>query len=423
MVAGYSGSFPTIPDRNRLNFSWLLTLRWAQIAGQAATIVGVAWFFAIDLPLVPLVGIVAMGMVSNLVATAWYQSQRSVSEWHLAVVMALDVALLTGLLYFTGGPHNPFSFLYLVQIALAAVVLRPQWTWMLAALSFGAFGALVLVHRPLAGQDFVREQGVWIALGVASAFIVHFLRRVTAALAERERELAEARARAARQDRLASLATMAAGAAHELSTPLGTIAVVAKELERALHSGPGRGGDATLIEDARLIREQVARCRVILDQMSGGPGEQLVESMEPVTVADLVRESLIGIRPAPRVRLDSAGGAAAAKMVLPPRIVVQALRSIVSNAQDASPPDREVLVAATRRGATVTIEVIDRGAGMSAEVLARAGEPFFTTKEPGRGMGLGLFLSRAVVESVGGSLRIDSQPGQGTCVTITLPAR
>ena len=419
MVAGYSGSFPTIPDRNRLNFSWLLTLRWAQIVGQAATIVGVAWFFAIDLPLVPLAGIVALGMVSNLVATAWYQSQRSVSEWHLAAVMALDVGLLTGLLYFTGGPHNPFSFLYLVQIALAAVVLRPQWTWMLAALSFGAFGALVLVHQPLAGQEFVRNQGVWIALGVASAFIVHFLRRVTAALAERERELAEARARAARQDRLASLATMAAGAAHELSTPLGTIAVVAKELERALQ----RGGDAAMIEDARLIREQVARCRVILDQMSGGPGEQLVESVEPVTVADLVRESLIGIRSAPRVRLDSAGGAAAAKMVLPPRIVVQALRSIVNNAQDASPPDREVLVAATRTGATVTIEVIDRGAGMSAEVLARAGEPFFTTKEPGRGMGLGLFLSRAVVESVGGSLRIDSQPGQGTYVTITLPAR
>jgi two-component system sensor histidine kinase RegB len=418
-MAGYSGSFPTIPDRNRLNFSWLLTLRWAQIVGQAGTIVGVAWFFAIDLPIVPLVAIVALGMVSNLVAAAWYQSQRAVSEWHLALVMALDVALLTGLLYFTGGPHNPFSFLYLVQIALAAVVLRPQWTWMLASLSFGAFGALVLVHRPLAGQDFVRDQGVWIALGVASAFIVHFLRRVIAALAERERELAEARARAARQDRLASLATMAAGAAHELSTPLGTIAVVAKELERGLV----RTGDAAMIEDARLIREQVARCRVILDQMSGGPGEHLVESVEPVTVADLVRESLIGIRPAPRVRLDSAAGAAAAMMVLPPRIVVQALRSIINNAQDASPPDREVLVAATRTGATVTIEVIDRGAGMSAEVLARAGEPFFTTKEPGRGMGLGLFLSRAVVESVGGSLRIDSQAGQGTCVIITLPAR
>jgi two-component system sensor histidine kinase RegB len=418
-MARFSGSFPTIPDRNRLNFSWLLTLRWAQITGQAATILGVAWFLSVELALAPLLGIVALGALSNLVATAWYQSQPDVAEWHLALVMALDVALLTALLYFTGGPHNPFSFLYLVQIALAAVVLRSQWTWMLAALSFGAFGALVLGHQPLLGQDNARDQGMWIALGVASAFIVHFLRRVTAALGERERELAEARARAARQERLASLATMAAGAAHELSTPLGTIALVAKELERALQ----RSGDQPMIEDARLIREQVARCRAILDQMSGGPGEHLDEGNQAVSLADLVRESQIGIRPAPRVRVDMTGGAAAARMLLPPRTVVQALRSIINNAQDASPPDREVLVAATRTGATVTVEVIDRGTGMSAEVLAHAGEPFFTTKEPGRGMGLGLFLARAVIESVGGSLRLDSQPGQGTCVTISLPAR
>jgi two-component system sensor histidine kinase RegB len=418
MTGRFSGAFPTIPDRNRLNFSWLLKLRWAQIAGQAATILGVAWFFGMALPLGPLAIIVALGILSNLVAAAWYKNQSAVAEWNLAVVMAMDVALLTGLLYFTGGSHNPFSFLYLVQIALAAVVLRAHWTWMLVALSLGSFGVLVSVHQPLAGQEILRDHGTWIALGVASAFIVHFLRRVTAALAQRERELTEARARAARQERLASLATMAAGAAHELSTPLGTIALVAKELERSLM----RTGDAPLIEDAQLIRTQVARCRVILDQMSGGPGEHLTEGMEAVTLADLVRESLIGIRPGPRVRLDVTPGAATATLYLPPRTVVQALRSVVNNAQDASPPDREVLVAATRTGAKVTIEIIDRGLGMSPEVLARAGEPFFTTKEPGRGMGLGLFLARAVIESVNGSLRIDSQPGQGTCVTISMAA-
>jgi two-component system sensor histidine kinase RegB len=418
MNVRFSGSFPTIPDRNRLNFSWLLKLRWAQVAGQTATILGVAWFFGMTLPLAPLAMIVVLGVLSNLVAAAWYRNQSIVFEWHLAVVMALDVALLTGLLYFTGGSNNPFSFLYLVQIALAAVVLRAHWTWMLVALSLGSFGVLVSVHQPLAGQEPLRDQGTWIALGVASAFIVHFLRRVTAALSQRERELTEARARAARQERLASLATMAAGAAHELSTPLGTIALVAKELERSLM----RHGDTSLIEDAQLIRNQVARCRVILDQMSGGPGEHLTESMQAVTLADLVRESLIGIRPAPRVRTDVTPGASAATLYLPPRTVVQALRSIVNNAQDASPPDREVLLAATRTGAKVTIEIIDQGQGMSAEVLARAGEPFFTTKEPGRGMGLGLFLARAVIESVSGSLRIDSQPGQGTCVTISMPA-
>ncbi|WP_428261521.1 ATP-binding protein [Haliangium sp.] len=417
MTAGFSGAFPAIPDRNRLNFSWLLKLRWAQIAGQVATVIGVEWFLTVEVPLAALVAIIGVGMISNLIGAAWFQSRPAVAEWHLAVVMAIDVALLTGLLYFTGGPANPFSFLYLVQIALAAVVLHAQWTWMLVALSMGAFGVLVWLHRPLAGQAPVHDHGAWIALGVAAAFIVHFLRRVTAALAQRERELAEANERALRQERLASLATMSAGAAHELSTPLGTIAVVAKELERALV----RQGDQLLIEDAQLIREQVSRCRGILDQMSGGAGEYPIEGIETVTVAELMRESMTSLRPAPVVRLDVAAGASGVALRLPPRAMVQALRSVVHNAQDASPPANEVVVAVTRTGAKVTFEVIDRGAGMSAEVLERAGEPFFTTKEPGSGMGLGLFLARAVVERAGGSLGIDSHPGQGTCVTVSLP--
>src|SRR5436309_3253158 len=148
--------------------------------------------------------------------------------------MMVDIAILTGLLYLTDGPHNPFSFLYLVQIALAAVLVRARWTWMLVGLSFVGFGILLAAHRPLAIPEDTRVVGAWVALGVASGFVVHFLLRITAALAERDRELSEARGLAARQDRLAALATMTAGAAHELSTPLGTVALVAKELERAV---------------------------------------------------------------------------------------------------------------------------------------------------------------------------------------------
>ncbi|GAB4530624.1 MAG: ATP-binding protein [Haliangiales bacterium] len=417
MTTATSGAFPAIPDRNRLNFSWLLKLRWAQIAGQIATVLGVELIFELELPLLPLIAIVGLGAASNLLGAAWFRDRGRVAEWHLAVLMALDVALLTGLLYFTGGAANPFSFLYLVQIALAAVVLHERWTWTLVGLSLGAFGLLLWLNMPLVGQELLHDQGSWVALGVASGFIVHFLRRVTADLSERERELAEARDRAVRQERLASLATMAAGAAHELSTPLGTIALVAKELERALIGG----GDRALIEDAQLIRQQVARCRGILDQMSGGAGEHPIESIETVTVADLVRESLAGVRAAPAVRLDLATGARSTGLHLPPRSMVQALRSVINNAQDASPDDREVVVAATRAGQTVTIEVIDRGVGMDAGILDRVGEPFFTTKEPGSGMGLGLFLARAVLERAGGQLHIDSRPGQGTCVTLSLP--
>jgi two-component system sensor histidine kinase RegB len=269
---------------------------------------------------------------------------------------------------------------------------------------------------PLAIPDDNRGVGTWVALGVASAFVVHFLQRIHAALAVRESELTQARGLAARQERLASLATMAAGAAHELSTPLGTVALAAKELERALT----KSGNPELAADAALIRAEVGRCRGILDQMAIGAGT-IGESVGACTVTELVDEAMVGIRPTPTVHKDLPSDLARHPLRLPPRAVSQALRSLVTNAQDASPPNASVVVAVRRDNRTLSIAIRDRGAGMPQEVLARIGEPFFTTKAPGRGMGLGLFLARAVIEGVGGSLQIDSQEGGGTEVRVTLP--
>jgi two-component system sensor histidine kinase RegB len=337
------------------------------------------------------------------------------------------------MLYFTGGPFNPFSFLYLVNIALAAVALHAQWTWMLVALALLSFGALPLLdYRPLplehlSAKDHVQlhQQGMWVAFGVAAGFIVHFLWRVTGALAQRDDEFNLIRAEAAQKERLASLATMAAGAAHELATPLGTIALAAKELERDLvRAADGavgdRGGQA--VDDVRLIREQVARCRLILDQMAGGVGKSDEQSVESVTLGALFDEVLSGVRVAPAVHVDIAPHAAATCLRLPPRAVAQALRSLVTNAQDASPARQPVEVSASIEDGSLAVEVRDRGAGMPPEVLERVGEPFFTTKAPGRGMGLGVFLTRAVIERLGGSLAIDSSPPHGTRARVIMPA-
>jgi two-component system sensor histidine kinase RegB len=329
--------------------------------------------------------------------------------------MMLDIALLTGLLYLSGGPHNPFSFLYLVQIALAAVLVRALWTWMLVGLSFVGFGILLIAHQPLAIPIGRAVIGEWVALGVASAFVVHFLLRITGALAEREHELTEARGLAARQERLASLATMAAGAAHELSTPLGTVALAAKELERALMKNDA--GD--LAADARLIREQVGRCRAILEQMAQGAGT-VGESVSPFTVGELVAETMVGIRSEPKVLREVAEDVLSSPLRLPPRAVSQALRSLVTNAQDASPA-HAVVFTARRDGEALVVMIHDRGPGIPDDVMARIGEPFFTTKAPGRGMGLGLFLARAVIEGVGGSLEIESSRDSGTQVVVRLP--
>ncbi len=257
--------------------------------------------------------------------------------------------------------------------------------------------------------------GMWVALGVASAFVVYFLVRITGALAQREAELTHARGLAARQERLASLATMAAGAAHELSTPLGTVALAAKELERALGEHPD------LASDARLIREQVGRCRAILEHMAQGAGT-VGEQVEACTVVALLDEALDGARPAPNVLRELTDDVARAALRIPPRAVSQALRSLITNAQDASPAHAAVVIALRidPAGDRLAIDIRDRGGGIPSDVLARIGEPFFTTKAPGRGMGLGLFLARAVIEGVGGTLEIEAQDA-GTSVHVTLP--
>ncbi len=421
-----------IPDRNWVNIQWLARLRWAQTAGQASTVLVAQFLLEGLLPITALFLVIGVGLVSNLGLELYFfgdrrrdgAQARAVHEWQLALLMMLDVAILTGLLYLTGGPHNPFGLLYVVQIALATVVLRAGWAWILSGLSVVGFGILLVAHEPLAIPEDNRAIGAWVALGVASAFVVHFLLRITGALAERDRELTQARGLAARQERLASLATMAAGAAHELSTPLGTVALAAKELERALLKA---GGEAAappafpeLAADARLIREQVGRCRAILEQMAQGAGT-VGESVAACTVGELLDEAMVGIREAPAVHRDVAADLARSPLRLPRRAVSQALRSLVTNAQDASPAGASVVVAVRAAGGALAISIRDRGAGMPGEVLARIGEPFFTTKAPGRGMGLGLFLARAVIEGVGGSLQIDSRAGEGTVVSVALP--
>jgi len=413
-----------IPERNWVNIQWLARLRWAEIAGQAGTVLVGQFLLDGALPMAELLAVIAIGLVSNLAIELYFFGDRRraedipppVHERQIALVMMLDIAVLTGLLYFSGGPHNPFAFLYLVQIALATVLVRALWSWTLVGLSFVGFGILLLAYQPLAIPDDSRMIGMWVALGVASAFVVHFLRRITGALAERDAELTEARGLAARQERLASLATMAAGAAHELSTPLGTVALAAKELEHALT----KTGAAELAADARLIREQVGRCRTILEQMAQGAGT-VGEGVATCTLGELLDESMVGVRDAPTVHRDVPAELAKQVLRLPPRAVSQALRSLITNAQDASPPTAAVMVTVRGEGGTLELAIHDRGGGMPSEILARVGEPFFTTKAPGRGMGLGLFLARAVVEAVGGNLEIDSTAGTGTVVRVTLP--
>jgi two-component system sensor histidine kinase RegB len=321
--------------------------------------------------------------------------------------------------------------LYIVHIALAAVVLRAYWTWGLVGLSFAGFGSLFLGDTGPTGTWFehpdqhmmhmrMHMQGMWIAFGIAAVFIVYFVTRVTRDLARRDAELARARAAAERSEKLASLATLAAGAAHELATPLSTIAVVARELERSLERAGALDG---AVADARLIRNEVTRCRAILEQLAADAGASAGEAFAELSVHGLLDKAIEGLPQRERIRSAIAGEAEHVQLFLPARAVAQAVRGVLENALQASPPESSVLVHANKTAERCAIVVEDRGPGMPPEVLSRVGEPFFTTKEPGKGMGLGLFLTRVVLERIGGGVAIDSRPGEGTRVELSVPLR
>jgi two-component system sensor histidine kinase RegB len=225
------------------------------------------------------------------------------------------------------------------------------------------------------------------------------------------------RARAARNEHLASLTTLAAGAAHELSTPLATIAIAARELERSTGAA---GGASALADDARLIRLEVDRCQAILDQMSGRAGGITPDEAEPVDVRQVVEEICARLPAERAARLEIRIHGELPSIDVPRAGFGQVVASLVKNAFDATTGTEAVAVDVARHGDRVRLIVKDEGRGMPADVLSRAGEPFFTTKEPGRGLGLGLFLARLFAERIGGSLTLHSD--HGTTAILDLPA-
>ena len=414
---------PTSELAPALVLPWLRRLRYGVLAGECILILIAVLFAHVELPLIWLAIPLAVALVSNLCLgrLSILMGARRV----LGCMLVLDVILLTALLALAGGPANPFSLLYLVQITLSAVVLSRTWTWSIGILSILGFGFLFFFHHPLlafethhvASSFSAHLVGMWIAFVTAAVLISILVGKVSQTLRNHEEELLRLQNLVARQERVSSLAALAGKAAHEMGTPLGTIAIVAKELERFARDIKL---DEHVAAEAQLIRSEVERCSRILHEMSSQGAELTGETPALVSIDTLLQRLRDGFPEHQRKTIQVA---------VPPDLVAslpvettrQVLSALVKNAIEASPLGETVELVGEADSGVLRFTVKDSGIGMAPEILHRIAEPFYSTKRPERGMGLGTFLVRIFAEDMGGALIFDSNLNQGTTAILELP--
>ena len=407
-----------------VGLSWLIIVRWATMLACAGAMLAGKSALEAPVPVTSALGLLAMCGLSNLWLMWRVREGRTEALVTLAGLLVCgDVLVLSWLLFRSGGVLNPASVFYLAQIVVAALVLGRTWTWIVSALSVAGYAALFLVPsdelitaQVMHPEIALHMRGMWLAFALTALLIAVMVARLAIAVERRDRALDDFRDRTARSARAAGLATLAAGAAHELSTPLSTIAVAARELERRLADQPF---DGTLQEDARLIRAETDRCRKILDDMAGESGQPAGQTPRASSLDEIVDALRARLAPAEtaRVQFHVNGND---RVVWPVDVIARAVGNLVRNALQASSEPVQ-LAAATTGDGRIRLTVTDQGHGMSPEQLGRAGEPFFTTKPAGVGTGLGLFVARSSIEQLGGSLSLASAAGRGTTATIVLP--
>jgi two-component system sensor histidine kinase RegB len=413
----------TANNSAQMGLRWLCRLRWIAAVGQAAVLATMPWMTTAVPPLA--FAIPAAVAASNLAVPRTWDPHRS-TGW----ILVLDTILLSGLLALTGAVLNPFTVLYLVQIVLSALLLTPRWTWAITGLSVAGFASLFAIAPPQnphaqhlgattdAGMG-AHLAGMWWAFLLTALLIATFVVELRKALSRHETEVARLREAAARAERLNAVSALAAGAAHELATPLASVAFAADEIERlctGLSAGPG-----VLLETA-AIREDLAACRTILDEMALGAGAIPGEALRDVTVGSIVAAALAGLNPQERTALAVQGPT---ELVVrgPAVALARVVRSLLRNALEAgvqhTPCEPPTLTLEPLPGGVVEIRVEDRGEGLSAEAQARWSEPFFSTRGPQRG--LGLFVAFSLANALGGELDLANRAGGGATARLRLP--
>ncbi|THF61037.1 HAMP domain-containing histidine kinase [Pseudothauera rhizosphaerae] len=409
---------PPAHRHGRSQIARLLVLRWLSVAAMAAATLALPPLLGVELPQARMLAVAVVLAGCNLGTLAWLAGRPAPpGPWALFTHLAVDIAGWSVFLYLSGGATNPLISLFLPLVAIGAAILPAFQGWLLAALAVAAYSLLWHVNRPIAFRATADAMhwhltGMWITFALSALVVVWFVARATAALRRRERELAAAREAQARDEQILALANLAAGAAHKLGTPLGTLRILADELARSAPPGAMR-------EDLELMRAQIEHCKRILGGLTADAGALRAEGGGALPADDWMRtvvDRWQALRPHVPARLTCAESLAGERIVADATLG-EALHTLINNAADASPGAVEI-EAGLADGA-LRVEVRDRGPGIAPALQAELGRAPLGAHEDG--MGIGLFLAHAALARLGGTLALLPRAGGGTIARLSVP--
>lgn len=396
---------------------WRLTfIRTLVLAAQAGSVGLAYWFDLLPLPWLELAATLGCSMLLCAFTAIRLRTTWPVTELEYAVQLACDLFIHSALLYFSGGSTNPFVSYYLVPLTIAAVTLPWRYSVILSGIALTMYTLLLAQFYPLETFPMYREKmqiyGMWLSFALAAAVITFFAARMAEELRRQEELRAIRREEGLRDQQLLAVATQAAGAAHELGTPLATMSVLLNEMQQD-HQDP------LLREDLGVLQDQVKLCKQTLQQLVRAAEANRRLAVEIQDVSVWLKEALDRwhlMRPEATYRLLHMGMGEEPRLAPPPDLT-QALLNLLNNAADACPEGLEVTL--DWDALELTISIRDHGAGVPLAIAEQIGKPFFTTK--GKGFGLGLFLSKASVTRAGGSVKLYSHEEGGTLTELRLP--
>lgn len=403
------------PSSNAANLRRLNGQRLIVLAAEVSVILLAIARWSFELPLLPLFALFVTVLAISA-GTAWRLARvPEISDGELFLQLTIDVAALTVLLYLTGGAGNPFTPFYLLSLTLTAVALPGGYAWVMVMLTLTCYTLLTRFYIPLppVRADFpsdIHELGMWFAFAFSAFLIALYAVQMARSVRDRDRLIASLHEQKLQQDHLLALGTLAAGAAHELGTPLSTLAVVLKDADAAKPLGTER---------LDLLRDQVERCKGILGSLTATAGGWRAESGAALDLESWLRHLIDrwqSSRPGSNARVALAGPTPGPRIVID-QTLEHALTNVFNNAVDASPDAIEI--EATWTTVELRIEVRDRGKGVAPELRSKVGAERVTTKQDG--LGLGLFLTFQTLRRFGGEVTLSDRDGGGTRCLIELP--